>query len=155
MIEAVDWTTLVFFITLFIVVGAVQEVGLISFIAEAIAGLVGKNLVLAMLVTLWASAVLSTVIANIPFTAAMLPVIEFLTKTIPGAGSLALFYCLSVGSAMGGNGSLIGASANMVTAGIAERAGYSISYGYFLRKGFPALLITVGLGMVWLLIRFL
>ena len=155
MIEAVDWTTLVFFITLFIVVGAIQEVGLISFIADAIKNLVGENMVLAMLMVTWLSALFSMVIANIPFTAAMLPVIGFLTATIPGAESKALFFCLSVGSAMGGNGSLIGASANMITAGISERAGYPISYVYFLKKGLPALFITVGLATIWLLVRFL
>ncbi len=155
MIEAVDWTTLVFFITLFICVGAIQEVGLISFIADAIARLVGDNLLVAMLVVTWLSAVLSTVVANIPFTAAMLPVIGYLTATIPGAESKALYYSLSVGSALGGNGSLIGASANMVTAGISERAGHPISYVYFFKKGFPALLITVGLALLWLLLRFL
>jgi Na+/H+ antiporter NhaD/arsenite permease-like protein len=155
MIEAVDWTTLVFFIALFIVVGAIQEVGLIGFIADGLGRLVGGNLLLAMLAVTWSSALLSTVIANIPFTAAMLPVVGYLTATVPGAQSKALFFCLSVGSAMGGNGSLIGASANMVTAGIAERAGYSISYLYFLKKGLPALLITVSLATLWLLLRFL
>jgi Na+/H+ antiporter NhaD/arsenite permease-like protein len=155
MIEAVDWTTLVFFITLFIVVGAIQEVGLISFIADGLGRLVGGNLLLAMLAVIWCSALLSTVIANIPFTAAMLPVIGYLTAMVPGAQSKALFFCLSVGSAMGGNGSLIGASANMVTAGIAERAGYRITYVYFLKKGLPALLITVALATLWLLLRFL
>jgi Na+/H+ antiporter NhaD/arsenite permease-like protein len=155
MIEAVDWTTLVFFISLFIVVGAIQEVGLISLIADLISGLVGDSLLLAMLVVTWLSALLSTVVANIPFTAAMLPVVGYLTATIPGAQSMALFYCLSVGSALGGNGSLIGASANMVTAGIADRAGHRISYAYFFKKGFPALLITVSLALLWLLLRFL
>jgi Na+/H+ antiporter NhaD/arsenite permease-like protein len=155
MIEAVDWTTLVFFIALFIIVGAIQEVGLIGLIAETIRRLVGDSLPLAMLAVIWLSAVLSTVIANIPFTAAMLPVVAFLTATIPGANNKVLFYCLSVGSALGGNGSLIGASANMVTAGIADRAGFSISYAYFLRKGLPALVITVGLATLWLLFRFL
>jgi Na+/H+ antiporter NhaD/arsenite permease-like protein len=155
MIEAVDWTTLVFFITLFICVGAIQEVGLISLIADFIGRLVGDSLLLAMLVVTWFSAVLSTLIANIPFTAAMLPVIGYLTITIPGAESRVLFYCLSIGSAMGGNGSLIGASANMVTVGIAERAGHPISYVYFFKKGFPALLITVSLALLWLLLRFL
>ncbi len=154
MIEAVDWTTLVFFMTLFIVVGAVQEVGLISVIAEWIGKLVGENLLLAMFAVTWFSAILSMVIANIPFTAAMLPVIGFLTTRIPGAESGVLFFCLSVGAAMGGNGTLIGASANMVTAGIAEAAGYHISYSYFLKKGFPAVLITVALAFIWLLIRF-
>ena len=154
MIEAVDWTTLVFFMSLFIVVGAIQEVGLISLIADAIGKLVGENLTLAMFAVIWIGAVLSTVIANIPFTAAMLPVIAFLTTTIPGTESKALYFCLSIGSALGGNGSLIGASANMVTAGIAESAGYPISYTYFLKKGFPALLITVSLASIWLFFRF-
>ena len=155
MIEAVDWTTLVFFIALFIVVGAIQEVGLISIIADAIGRWVGGSLILAMLAVVWLGALLSTVVANIPFTAAMLPVIGYLTSIVPGAHGNALYYCLSVGSGMGGNGSLIGASANMVTAGIAERAGYPITYVYFLKKGAPALLLTVGLASGWLLLRFL
>lgn len=155
MIEAVDWTTLVFFIALFIVVGAVQEVGLISFIADGIGRLIGQNLILAVLAVTWLSALLSTVIANIPFTAAMLPVIAYLTATVPGAQNKVLFYCLSVGSAMGGNGSLIGASANMVTAGIAERAGFPITYTHFMKKGLPALFITVALANLWLIVRFI
>jgi Na+/H+ antiporter NhaD/arsenite permease-like protein len=155
MIEAVDWTTLVFFITLFIVVGAIQEVGLVSFIADGIGRLIGDNLLVAVLAVTWLSALLSMVIANIPFTAAMLPVVGFLTKTVPGANTQVLFYCLSVGSAMGGNGSLIGASANMVTAGISERSGQPITYAYFFRKGFPALLLTVALASLWLLLHFL
>jgi Na+/H+ antiporter NhaD/arsenite permease-like protein len=155
MIEAVDWTTLVFFIALFIVVGAIQEVGLISIIADGIANLVGGSLILTMLAVIWLGAILSTVVANIPFTAAMLPVIAYLTATVPGAESKILFYCLSIGSAFGGNGSLIGASANMVTAGIADSAGYPITYIYFLKKGMPALGITVGLATIWLLLHFL
>jgi len=155
MIEAVDWTTLVFFLSLFIVVGGIQEVGLVSILAAQIGRWVGESLIITMLAVIWLSAILSMLIANIPFTAAMLPVVRFLSATVPGANNKALFYCLSVGSAMGGNGSLIGASANMVTAGIADSAGYPISYAYFLRKGFPALLVTVGLATVWLLFRFL
>ncbi len=154
MIEAVDWTTLVFFLSLFIVVGAIQEVGLISLLAGWIGKLVGKNLILAMLAITWVSALLSTVIANIPFTAAMLPIIGYLSGIVPGAGSGALYYCLSIGAAMGGNGSLVGASANMVTAGVSGRAGYPISYLYFLKKGLPALFITVALASLWLLLRF-
>ncbi len=154
MLKVVDWTTLMFFIALFIVVGAIQEVGLISFIAAGIRAVVGENLTAALLVLIWAGAILSGVIANIPFTAAMLPVVGFLTRTIPGAGSKVLFYGLSVGSAMGGNSSLIGASANLVTAGIAERAGYPITYKQFLKIGFPAMIITVATGTLWLFIRF-
>jgi len=155
MIEAVDWTTLVFFIGLFVVVGAIQEVGLVDLIAQGIGHLVGENLLLTTMAIIWSSALLSTVIANIPFTAAMLPVIAFLSGTVPGASDKVLYYSLSVGSAMGGNGSLIGASANLVTAGIAERAGYPISYMYFLKRGFPALLITVALSTLWLYFHFL
>lgn len=139
MIEAVDWTTLVFFMSLFIVVGAIQEVGLISFIADGIGQIVGENLLLTMLAVTFLSAILSMVIANIPFTAAMLPVIGYLSTTVPGAESKVLFFCLSIGAAFGGNGSLIGASANMVTAGIAEGAGYPLTYKSFIKKGFPAL----------------
>jgi Na+/H+ antiporter NhaD/arsenite permease-like protein len=155
MIEAVDWTTLVFFISLFIVVGAVREVGLIGIIANMIGRLVGDNLLLGILVVTWLSAICSMVIANIPFTAAMLSVVGFLTSSIPSADNNVLFYCLSIGAAMGGNGSLIGASANMITAGISNSAGYPITYSYFLKKGFPALIITVSLALIWLLIRFM
>lgn len=154
MLKVVDWTTLAFFIALFMLVGSIQEVGLISIIAAGIKAVVGENLTVAMLVLVWAGAILSGVIANIPFTAAMLPVVGFLTRTVPGAGSKALFYGLSVGSAMGGNSSLIGASANLVTAGIAERAGYPITYKEFLKVGFPAMIVTVIAGTLWLLIRF-
>jgi Na+/H+ antiporter NhaD/arsenite permease-like protein len=154
MIEAVDWTTLVFFITLFMVIGALQEVGFIDQIALWISYLVGDSWVLAMLLITWLAALISTVIPNIPFTATMLPVVGYLTATLPEAGPQSLYFCLAVGSAMGGNGSLIGASANLVTAGIAERAGYSISFGHFFRVGFPALLISVSLGTIWLLIRY-
>ncbi len=155
MIEAVDWTTLLFFIGLFIVVGAIQEVGLISIIADAIGNVVGGNILVTMLVVTWFSAGMSMIIPNIPFAAAMLPIISYLTVTVPGANSKVLFFCLAVGAAMGGNGSLIGASANMVTAGISKRAGYPITYARFMRRGLPAMVITVAITLGWLLIRFL
>ncbi len=155
MIEAVDWTTLVFFIGLFIVVGSIQEVGLISLIADFVGKMVSGNLLLAVIATAFLSAILSMVVDNIPFTAAMLPVVGYLTTTIPGADLKVLFFCLSIGAAMGGNGSLIGSSPNLVAAGISDRAGYPVSYLYFLKKGFPALLITVTLATIWLTIKFL
>jgi Na+/H+ antiporter NhaD/arsenite permease-like protein len=155
MIEAVDWTTMVFFITLFMVIGALQEVGLIDQIAVWVRYLVGDNPWLAMLVITWLAALISTVIPNIPFTATMLPVVGYLTATIPDVHPQSLFFCLAVGAAMGGNGSLIGASANLVTAGIAERSGHPITFGHFFRVGFPALLISVTLAFIWLLIRYL
>ncbi len=154
MLQVVDWTTLVFFIALFMTVGALQEVGVISLIAAGIGNLVGDNLNAAILVVVWSAALLSGVIDNIPFTAAMLPVVDFLTRTIPGAQTNVLWYGLSIGAAMGGNSTLIGASPNLVTAGISERAGYPISYRSFLVIGFPAMIITVRIGTAWLFIRF-
>jgi len=154
MLRVVDWTTLMFFIALFIVIGAIQEVGLISYLAAGIRALVKDSLIAATLVIVWTGAILSGVIANIPFTAAMLPVVGFLTRTLPGAENKVLFYSLSIGAAMGGNSSLIGASANIVTAGIAERAGYPITYRSFLKVGLPAMAITVVMGTVWLFVHF-
>jgi Na+/H+ antiporter NhaD/arsenite permease-like protein len=153
-IRAVDWTTLLFFIGLFVVVGAVQEVGLISMIAVVVGDVVGDNLVLAMVLIAYVSAFFSMVVDNIPFAAAMLPVVGFLTNSIPAAANNALFYTLSVGAAMGGNGSLIGASPNLVTAGIAERAGYPITYSTFIKYGLPSMVLTVSVGLIWLLFRF-
>lgn len=154
LLKAVDWTTLMFFIALFVVVGAIQEVGLISLIARWVSGLIGGNLVMAMLLIVWLSAILSSIVASIPLTAAILPVVGFLTTTTPGAESKMLFYGLSIGTAMGGNGSLIGSSANLVTAGIAERAGFPITYKDFLRVGFPSMIVTVVVGCLWMLIHF-
>jgi len=154
MLHVVDWTTLMFFIALFITVGALQEVGLISIIATGIGNLVGDNLTAAILVLVWSATLLSGVIDNIPFAATMLPVVAYLTRTVPGAESGVLWYGLSVGAAMGGNSTLIGASPNLVTAGIAERAGYRITYLDFLKVGFPATILTAIVGTIWLFIRF-
>jgi len=155
MLRVVDWTTLMFFIALFISVGALQEVGLISFIAAGIGNLVGTSLLAAVLVLVWSAALLSGVIDNIPFAATMLPVVAYLTRIVPGAESNVLWYALSIGAAMGGNSTLIGSSPNLVTAGISERAGFRITYLEFLKIGLPATIITVAVGTVWLVIRFL
>jgi Na+/H+ antiporter NhaD/arsenite permease-like protein len=155
MLKVVDWTTLMFFIALFIAVGALQEVGLISLIAGGIGNLVGDSLAVTLLVLVWSAALLSGVIDNIPFAATMLPVVGFLSRTVPGATSNVLWYGLSVGAAMGGNTTLIGASPNLVTAGIAERAGYRFSYLEFLKIGVPSMIVTVVVALIWLYIRFL
>jgi Na+/H+ antiporter NhaD/arsenite permease-like protein len=153
-LKVVDWNTLLFFIALFMIVGAIQEVGLISLIASFIHGLVAENLTAAILVTIWGTGMLCLLIPTIPLTAALLPVIGFLTKSIPGASNNVLYYSLSMGSALGANNSLIGATNNMVTAGIAQRAGYPIKFRDFLKIGFPAALITLMVGTIYILIRF-
>jgi Na+/H+ antiporter NhaD/arsenite permease-like protein len=85
----------------------------------------------------------------------MLPVVEYLTGSIPGASSKVLYYALSMGAAMGGNGLLIGAEANLVTAGITEQAGNPISFKEFMRIGMPVTLVTLALGTGWLIVRFI
>jgi len=154
MINAVDWTTLVFFMALFMVVGAVQEVGLISYIADVMSRLVADNLVLGIIVIVFGVGTISTLIANIPVAASMLPVVEFLTGTVPGANSKVLYYALSMGAAMGGNGTLVGAEANLVTAGITEQADSRISFKEFLKVGLPVTYLTLTAGCLWLLLRF-
>ena len=154
MIKAVDWTTLVFFMALFMVVGAVQEVGMISLIAGWIGELVGENLPLAIFVIVVGVGTMSTAIANIPLAASMLPVVQFLTASIPGAQTKVLYYALSMGAAMGGNGFLVGAEANLVTAGITAQAGTPISFKEFMKIGLPVTFITLMIGFLWLLLRF-
>ncbi len=155
MITAVDWTTLVFFMALFIVVGAVQEVGLISIIAGGMGRVIGENLPLGIFILVFGVGTLSVAIANIPLAASMLPVVQFLSGTIPGAATTnVLYYALSMGAAMGGNGLLIGAEANLVTAGITSQADSPISFGEFMRVGLPVTYITLLVGFLWLVIRF-
>jgi Na+/H+ antiporter NhaD/arsenite permease-like protein len=154
MIKAVDWTTLVFFMTLFMIVGAIQEVGLISSIASWMTRVVGDNLILGIFLIIFGVGTLSTVVANIPLTASMLPIVRILTRSVPGAESLVLYYALSMGAAMGGNGFLIGGEANLVTAGITEQTNYPISFKEFLKVGLPVTYLTLAVGFIWLLIRF-
>ena len=154
MIIAVDWTTLVFFMALFVVVGGVQEVGLLGLVASKMASLIGDNLPLGIFLIVFGVGAISTVIANIPLTAAMLPIVDFLTMTIPGANSKVLYYALSMGAAMGGNGTLIGGEANLVTAGITNQTNTPITFKGFLKVGLPVTFITLCIGFIWLLIRF-
>lgn len=154
MIQAVDWTTLVFFMALFIIVGAIQEVGLISYFAQKMGEVIGDNLTLGIFIVVFGVGTISTAIANIPLAASMLPIIKFLTATVPGANSLVLYYALSMGAAMGGNGFLIGGEANLVTAGITDQANTPITFKEFMKIGLPVTYITLLVGFLWLLVRF-
>jgi len=97
---------------------------------------------------------LSTLVANIPLTASMLPIVRILTNSIPGINNQVLYYALSMGAAMGGNGTLIGGEANLVTAGITEQTDYPISFKEFVKAGLPVTYLTLTVGFIWLLIRF-
>ncbi|MEW6215430.1 MAG: ArsB/NhaD family transporter, partial [Nitrospirota bacterium] len=148
----IEWTTLLFFIFLFIVVGAIEEAGLLSLIADWVLKLSRGNLVVAICMILWVSAIMSAFVDNIPFTATMLPITAYLTKVIPGAESNVLWWALSLGVCLGGNGTMIGASANVVTMGIAEAAGHPIGFFAFMKYAFVYMLISVAIANVWLLI---
>ena len=155
MLGVVDWATLVFFMMLFMMVGAVQEVGILSILASAMGDIIGESLVLGIVVLVFGTGFLSIGIANVPLAAAMLPVVRFLSNSVPGAAeSNVLYYALSMGAAMGGNGFIISGETNLMTAGIAERAGYRISFKEFAKVGLPVTFITLALGAAWLYIRF-
>jgi Na+/H+ antiporter NhaD/arsenite permease-like protein len=150
----VEWPTLVFFMALFIVVAGAEETGLIQFIAEWVAHLSRGNLVVAVVLIIWVSALASAAIDNIPFTATMLPIVAFLNHSIPGAESGVLWWALALGACFGGNGTMIGASANVVTVGLAEKAGYHISFMGYMKACFAPMLITVAIATAYLLIAY-
>jgi Na+/H+ antiporter NhaD/arsenite permease-like protein len=150
--KEIEWPTLIFFIMLFVVVAGAEEAGLIQVIADSVKDISGGSLVVAILMILWVSALASAIIDNIPFTATMLPVVAYLTTVIPGAQSGVLWWALSLGACLGGNGTMIGASANVVTVGMAERAGYPISFISYLKAAFIPMLITIVLCSFWLLL---
>ncbi len=154
MLMAVDWMTLVFFMALFMLVGAVQEVGILGLFAGAMGQLIGESIVLGIIVMVIGVGLLSFGIANVPLAAAMLPVVRFLSSGIPGAESKVLYYALSMGAAMGGNGFLIGGETNLMTSGIAERAGVPITFMGFMKIGVPVTLLTLATGALWLWLRF-
>jgi Na+/H+ antiporter NhaD/arsenite permease-like protein len=150
----VEWPTLIFFIGLFMVIAGAEETGLIQMIANWVKDLSGGNLTTAIILVLWVSAIASAFIDNIPFTATMLPIIAFLNQTIPGAESGVLWWALALGACLGGNGTMIGASANVVTVGLAEKAGYHISFITYMKACWWPMMITVTIAMVYLLIAY-
>jgi Na+/H+ antiporter NhaD/arsenite permease-like protein len=152
--KEVEWPTLVFFIGLFMVIAGAEETGLIQIIANLVKDVSGGNLTVAIILVLWVSAIASAFIDNIPFTATMLPIVAFLNQTIPGAESGVLWWSLSLGACLGGNGTMIGASANVVTVGLAEKAGYHISFLDYMKACWWPMMITVTIAMVYLLIAY-
>jgi Na+/H+ antiporter NhaD/arsenite permease-like protein len=153
MLGLVDWTTLVFFMALFMLVGAIQEVGLMGAIASAMGELVGTSVLVGVLVVVFGFGLLSFFVATIPLTASMLPVVEYLSGNL-GISSKVLYYGLAIGASFGGNALLIGGETNLMTAGVTERAGYTISFKHFAQVGLPVTLLTLLVGCGWLLLRF-
>jgi len=147
----IEWPTLMFFIFLFILVGAVEESGLLAVLADWILKLSAGNFVAACSLIIWVAAIMSAFVDNIPFTATMLPIVAYLSAVIPGSENT-LWWALALGACFGGNGTIIGASANVVTMGIAEAGGYRISFGGFMKVAFPFMIISVLIAHAWLLI---
>jgi Na+/H+ antiporter NhaD/arsenite permease-like protein len=152
--KEIEWPSLIFFITLFIVVGAAEQTGILQAVADWILVVCQGNLTVAVLIILWVSGFSSAIIDNIPYTATMLPIVAFLGKTIPGGESGVLWWALSLGACFGGNGTIIGASANVVTTGIAEKAGHRISFYDFMKQAAPITIISLIISSVFLLIRY-
>jgi Na+/H+ antiporter NhaD/arsenite permease-like protein len=151
-----EWITLMFFLGLFVLVFGIQKAGLIDMMADALLKATGGDFNVTALAILWASAVLSAFIDNIPFVATMIPLIKAMAPTFGGDAALVpLWWALSLGACLGGNGTLIGASANLVVAGLAERAGTGFRFIEFLKVAFPLMLISIVLSHVYLYYRFL
>ena len=151
-VHDVEWPTIVFFAFLFIVVGGLEKVGLIHMMAEAMIEATGTHYVVLMIVILWVSAICSAVLDNIPFVATLIPLIQ--TMAAEGIDVWPLWWAVSIGACFGGNGTIIGASANVVLTGIANRRGYPITFIDFLKIGGPMMIMSIILSTVYLLILF-
>jgi len=148
-LEKVEWTTLIFFAGLFVMVHSLQYLGVIEWIGTKVIAAIEMfpddektRLVAALVILLWVSAIASAFIDNIPYTITMVPVILQISHDL-NIELGPLIWALAFGACLGGNGTLIGASANVVTAGMSEEAGYPISFNEFFRAGFPVMLMTV------------
>ena len=151
-IADVEWPTILFFIGLFIVVGGMKKVGVITMLANALVAATGGNMIITMMVILWVSAIVSSFLDNIPFVATLIPMI--LTMQAEGMDVAPIWWALSLGSCLGGNGTLIGASANVVLSGISKNNGHPITFGQYFKIGFPMMILSIIVCSVFLLIRF-
>ncbi|XP_078303841.1 P protein [Panthera onca] len=157
-LHRVEWATLLFFAALFVLMEALAHLHLIEYVGEQTALLIkmvpeDRRLTIAIILVVWVSAIASSLIDNIPFTATMIPVLLNLSQdpevSLPAPP---LMYALALGACLGGNGTLIGASSNVVCAGIAEQHGYGFSFMEFFRLGFPMMVVSCTVGMCYLLV---
>ena len=162
----VEWTTLLFFAGLFVLVHSLQYMGVIAFIGEYVERAIAffgsdtgdgqtVRLAAAILIVLWVSAVASAFIDNIPYTATMIPIVLQIADNLGDYLLGPLIWALAFGACLGGNGTLIGASANVVTAGMSEEAGYPISFNEFFKAGFPIMILTTFIVSLYMLLVFI
>lgn len=155
----VEWVTIFFFAGLFVLVGGLIDIGLISSLAKEVLDVTNGNIGFAAVLILWVSGIASATIDNIPFVATMIPLIQDLATglglSVDSPQIEVLWWALSLGACLGGNGTLIGASANVVVAGIAKREGHGFSYMDFLKIGLPLTIIALLLSHAYIYLRYL
>ena len=148
----IEWPTLFFFAGLFVMVGALEATGAIDEIATSIEDITGGNRSAELLGTIWLSGIGSAVVDNIPFTTAMIPVVESLQD---GGGDDAYWWALSLGACFGGNATIIAAAANVAAAGLTERAGKPIGFVPFMRIGIPVTLVSLLIASAYVTLRYI
>ena len=151
-IGEVEWPTILFFVALFIVVGGLDETGVIGQLANLVLSTTEGHPVVTMMVLLWASALLSSVLDNIPFVATLIPLVIALGEG--GMDVEPLWWAISLGACLGGNGTLIGASANVVLSGVSGKHGYPITFKTYTKIGFPIMIVTIVISTVFLLLKY-
>ncbi len=151
-IREVEWSTIGFFAGLFIVVGGLAETGVIQMLAQGLIDITHGDTFLAIIILVWAAAIISSILDNIPLVATMIPIIT--TMGASGMDVMPLWWALSLGACLGGCGTLVGASANVVMASISERNGYPISFMEYTKIGFPIMIVATAIACVYLVIRF-
>lgn len=150
----IEWLTIFFFVGLFILVSGLVETGIISVLAKDLMKLTEGNSVATAMLILWLSAIASAFVDNIPFVATMIPLIKEM-GTMGVTNLEPLWWSLALGACLGGNGTLIGASANVIVVGLAAQAGYSISFMKFFKIAFPLMLLSIMISSVYIYLRYL
>ncbi len=153
-LQQVEWISIFFFIGLFIMVGGLVETGFIKMISSRVLEFTDGNIKLASQVILWFSGIFSGIVDNIPFVATMIPLIQNLGDKLGHNAILPVWWALSLGSCLGGNGTLIGASANIIIANFAKKSGYKISFLKFLKYSIPVTILSLALSYIYILIRY-
>jgi Na+/H+ antiporter NhaD/arsenite permease-like protein len=151
----VEWITIFFFVGLFIVVGSLEKAGVLELLSKELLALTGGDVRTTALYVLWGAAILSAIVDNIPFVATMIPLISGIAPEMGGEEAiLPVWWALALGACLGGNGTLIGASANLTVAGIAEKSGAPIRFLPFMLTAFPQMLLSIAICHIYLLWRF-
>jgi len=154
-LSSIEWTTLFFFVALFVMVGALEATGAIGHVADAVKDITGGERTAELIGIAWVAALGSAVVDNIPFTTAMIPVVKDLQSSAGAGGDDAYWWALALGACFGGNATMIAAAANVAAAGMAERAGTPIGFFAFIKVGLPVTILSIGLATAYIAIRYI